>query len=193
MFRERLTVKGKITATVLGPDGLPKKRDRLTLRLVLKAIASAKWRFHELEKMLRYEYGVNHNIVTNQGDALIADLLSDIPVRAPVDNLNGVIAVGTGWTGTNPKLNTGVNTPVGSPKAMSALYPKTKGAWGAADDNVIQYRAFFAAGDLNASGIDEAALGNGTDNLAYGQVTPEVTVSSEDTLQVDWEITFLGA
>jgi hypothetical protein len=76
---------------------------------------------------------------------------------------------------------------------MDATYPVTKGDWAAADDNVIVYKSTFEAGDLNATGIDEALLGNGTDTLAYAQISPAVDVSSSDTLEVTWEITLLGA
>ena len=62
---------------------------------------------------------------------------------------------------------------------------------------VIQYRVVFEAGDLSAT-IDEAGLGNNAteasgDNLAYAEVSPNAVVSASDTLQVDWEITPLGA
>ena len=142
--------------------------------------------------------GENHNIVTDQGDAMIADLMSQSPARTKVDNTNGHIQVGTGWTGTTPKANEVVNTATGSPKVMSATYPLRKGSFGAADDNVVQYRALFAAGDLNANGIDEAALLNhatpaSADCLAYAQIDPAVDVASTDSLQVDWEITITGA
>lgn len=154
--------------------------------------------FKEAFQVLRYEMGVNHNIVTDQGDALVADLMQQSPSQTKVDNTNGHIAVGTGWTGTIPKQNEVVNTPTGSPEVMDATYPVTEGTFGNADDNVTQYRATFEAGDLNITGIDEAGLGNNVveasgDNLAYGNITPAVDVSSSDTLQVDWELTFLGA
>jgi len=141
---------------------------------------------------------INHNIVTDEGDALIADIMSQTPARTKVDNTNGYVDVGTGWTGTSPKTNTGVNTFTGSPEVMDATYPKLKGAFGAANDNVTQYRATYEAGDLNITGIDEAALINNAvrasaDCLAYGQITPEVNVGTSDTLQVDWELTFLGS
>ena len=63
--------------------------------------------------------------------------------------------------------------------------------------NALIYRVVFEAGDLNAT-IDEAGLGNNAteasgDNLAYAEVTPNAIVSASDTLQVDWEITPLGA
>ena len=76
---------------------------------------------------------------------------------------------------------------------MDATYPKQKGAFLSADDGVLQFRSTFEAGDLNVTGIDEALIGNGTDTLAYAQITPTVDVTTADTLQVDWELTFLGA
>ena len=147
---------------------------------------------------MRWALGINHNIVTNEGDALVADLLAETPARTKVDNTNGHIAVGTGWTGSSPKTNEVVNTPTGSPEELDATYPKLKGTFGNADDNVTQYRAIFEAGDLNASGIDEAGLGNNAveasgDNLGYGELSPAVNVTTADTLQVDWELTLLGA
>lgn len=192
MFRDRALIRGKVTATVFLQDGKPKERDSITFWQFIKA-AFASCGLDEFRRMLKYEYAVNHNIVTDQGDALVADRMANTQARSHVNNTNGVIQVGTGWTGTNPKLNTGVNTPTGSAKGMSATYPKLKGAWGLANDNVVQYQSIFQAGDLNASGIDEASLQNGTDNLAYAQIVPSVTVSTTDTLQIDWEITFLGA
>lgn len=142
--------------------------------------------------------GENHNVVTDEGDAMIADLMAQTPARTKVDNTNGHIQVGTGWTGTATKANEVVNTATGSPKIMSSGYPQQKGSFGAADDNVVQYRSFFTAGDLDETGIDEAALLNhatpaSADCLAYAQITPAVDVASTDSLQVDWEITILGA
>jgi hypothetical protein len=139
------------------------------------------------------QQGENHNVVTAQGDALIADLMADSPARTKVDNSNGEITVGTGWTGISTKNNTGVNTLTGSPQGMESTYPKLKGSFGAANDSTVQYLAVFAAGSLDVSGIDEAALGNGTDNLAYAEISPTVNVGLSDTLQVSWEITVLGA
>ena len=41
--------------------------------------------------------GTNHNIVTSEGDALIADLMQETPERTKVNNASGVIGVGTGF------------------------------------------------------------------------------------------------
>jgi hypothetical protein len=135
---------------------------------------------------------VNHNLVTNEGDALIADLCQETPERTKVDETNGKIGVGTGWVSTT-KTTDALVTQTGSDEAMDTGYPQTKGDWAAADDGVIVYMATFEAGDLNDTGIDEALLGNGTDTLAYAQITPAVNVTTADTLEITWEITFLGA
>lgn len=139
-----------------------------------------------------------HNIVTNEGDAMIADLMAETPAQTKVNNTNGHIEVGTGWTGTTPKSNASCNTPTGSPEVMDATYPKLKGTFGNTDDNVVQYQATFEAGDLNQTGIDEAALLNNSsaasaECLAYAQIDPAKDVTSADTLQVLWELTILGA
>jgi len=140
-----------------------------------------------------YEF---HNIVTREGDALIADALLAAPTRTKVTSSSGFIQVGTGWTGNSTKTNTRCNTPTGSMQQLDSSYPALKAAWGSTGDTTVTYRATFAAGSLNANGINEACLlnGNGSlaDCLAYVQITPSVNVTSSDTLQVLWEITILG-
>lgn len=138
--------------------------------------------------------GVNHNVITEEGEALIADLLSNSPSRTKVDGTNGYIVVGTAYPGSEPGTATWVYGQVGNPEPLDSGYPQVKGTWGGADDNVVQYRATFEAGDLNATGINEAALVNGTadavaDCLAYAAISPAVDVGSSDTLEVLWEIT----
>jgi hypothetical protein len=61
-----------------------------------------------------------HNIVTKEGDALIADALLVSPNKAKVTSSSGYIQVGTGWTGNSAKTNTRCNTPTGSIKALTA-------------------------------------------------------------------------
>src|SRR3990172_6488793 len=185
MLRENSKIRGKVTATVFGPDGEIKRRPQNWFQKLFGLVGSPM-------------ISVNHNIVTDEGDAMIADIMSETPARVKVDGTNGYIQVGTGWTGTTPKANTVLNTPTGSTELMDSTYPKQKGAFGAANDNVTQYRVTFEAGDLNAPGIDEAALFNNAtpasaDLLAYAEITPTVDVTTSDTLQVDWEITYLGA
>ncbi len=179
MIKSKALLTGKLTVTVFGPDG------------EIKRFAPRWWeRFLNLPG--RRMQMTNHNIVTDEGDALIADLLQNTPERTKVDTANGLIGVGTGFTSEGKAVDALV-TQTGSDEAMDATYPKTEGDWAAADDNVVQYRAVFEAGDLNDTGIDEALLGNGTDTLAYAEISPAVDVSSADTLQVDWELTILGS
>jgi hypothetical protein len=116
--------------------------------------------------------------------------------KTKINGTNGYISVGTGWTGNSTKNNIKCNTSVGSPKQLDSGYPALKEAWGATGDTTVTYRSTFAAGSLNANGINEAALLNGNGStancLAYAQITPSVNVTSSDTLQVLWEITILG-
>jgi hypothetical protein len=81
-------------------------------------------------------------------------------------------------------------------KALDAGYPALKAAWGSTGDTTLTYRATFAAGALNANGVNEAFLLNGNTaeaiSLAYAQITPAVNVTASDTLQIVWEITILG-
>jgi hypothetical protein len=121
--------------------------------------------------------------------------MSQTPARTKVDNTNGYIEVGTAYSATGAKAQTGCHTPSGSREVMDATYPKQKGAFGAANDNVTQYRATFEAGDLTAT-IDEASLHNAAaagDCLAYAAVTPDAVVAVTDTLEITWELTFTGA
>jgi hypothetical protein len=75
------------------------------------------------------QQGENHNVVTAQGDALIADLMADSPARTKVDNSNGEITVGTGWTGISTKNNTGVNTmAITNPDASTIRLTNESGA-----------------------------------------------------------------
>jgi len=138
----------------------------------------------------------NKNLVVDEGDALIADLLQNTTEKTKLDSTNGYIAVGTGGIAAQ-KSHTWVQTQTGSAEVMDTGYPQTKGDWGAANDNVIVYKATFEAGDLNDTGIDEAVLANntsdvGAETMAYAQMT-SVDVGTSDTLAVTWEITLLGA
>ena len=179
MIRNKTGIKGFVRATVFGPNGEVKRHPR-------------NWLDKLLSREGRLMISENHNIVTDEGDALIVDMLVTTGTQTAVDNANAVIGVGTGFV-TELKTTDALVTQTGIDEAMEATYPKQKGAFLAADDNVVQYRSVFEAGDLDAVGIDEALLGNGTDTLAYAQITPTVDVTTSDTLQVDWELTFLGA
>jgi len=182
-MKESIRIKGKITVQVFDCNGKLKRRSPGLLRRLLGLQG-------------RYMVQEFHNIVTREGDALIADGLLAAPTKSKVTSSNGYIQVGTGWTGNSTKTNTRCNTPTGSMRALDVNYPVLTAAWGSVGDTTLTYRATFAAGSLNANGINEACLLNGNDGsancLAYGQLTPSVNVTSADTLQVLWEITILG-
>jgi hypothetical protein len=182
-MKDRIKIRGQVTIQVFDCNGKLKRRRPGFLRRLFG---------------LQGEFMVQefHNIVTREGDALIADALMPTQAKAKINGTNGYIAVGTGWTGNSVKTNTKCNTSTGSPKQLDSGYPALKEAWGSNGDTTITYRATFAAGALNANGINEAALLNGNGStancLAYAQITPSVNVTSSDTLQVLWEITILG-
>jgi hypothetical protein len=180
---DKIRIKGMVTVQVYDCHGKLKRRRPGLLRRLLGLQG----------KFMVQEF---HNIVTREGDALIADALLAAPTKTKVTSSSGFIQIGTGWTGNSTKTNTRCNTPNGSMKALDSNYPTLKAAWGSPGDTTVTYRATFAAGTLNASGINEACLLNGnaggSNCLAYAQITPSVNVTASDTLQVLWEITILG-
>ena len=182
-MKDRLRIKGKVTVQVFDQFGKVKRK------------SPGFWRrlFRLPGELVIQEFD---NIVTREGDALIADALLVAPTRQKVASGSGFIQVGTGWTGNSTKTNNRCNNPTGVMKALDSGFPVLKAAWGNTGDTTVTYRATFEAGALNANGINEACLlnGNGTgaNCLAYAQVTPVVNVTSSDTLQILWEITILG-
>jgi hypothetical protein len=182
-MKDRIKIKGMVTIQVLDEHGKVKRRSPGLLRRL----------FGLRGKLLLQEF---HNIVTREGDALIADALLPAPTKTKVTSASGFIQIGTGWTGNSTKTNTRCNTATGSMKALDAGYPVLKAAWGSTGDTTITYRATFPEGTLNVNGINEACLLNGSSGtancLAYAQITPVVNVTESDTLQVLWEITILG-
>ena len=182
-MKDRIKIRGLVTVRVFDADGNLKRHRPSFLQ-----------RFFGLPgKPMAQRF---HNIVTRQGDALIADALLASPVRAKVTSSSGFIQVGTGWTGNSTKANTRCNAATGSMRALDSGFPALNAAWGITGDTTVSYRATFSAGTLNANGINEACLLNGNgataDCLAYAQITPGVNVTASDTLQVLWEITILG-
>ena len=182
-MKDRIKIKGRVTVRILDKDGNVKRRVPGWFGRMLKLRG----------RLMEYHH---HNIVTREGDALIADALLVSPLRTKVTSASGFIQVGTGWTGNSTKTNTRCNTPLGSMKALDGGYPALKSAWGNTGDTTVTYRATFDAGSLNANGVNEACLlnGNGAEAncLAYAQINPTVNVTASDTLQVLWEITILG-
>jgi hypothetical protein len=182
-MKDRIKIRGNVTVQVFNEHGKLKRRSQGLLRRL----------FGLRGKFMVQEF---HNIVTREGDALIADALLVAPNKPKVSSSSGYIQVGTGWTGNSVKTNTRCNTPIANMKALDNSYPALSAGWGNTGDTTVTYRATFEAGLLNANGINEACLlnGNGTtaNCLAYAQITPSVNVTASDTLQILWEITILG-
>jgi hypothetical protein len=182
-MRDSIRIKGLVTVRVLDREGKVKRRAPGWFRRLL-GMAGRKMEYR------------HHNIVTREGDALIADSLLASPTKTKVTSAAGYIQVGTGWTGNSTKTNTRCNTATGTMKLLDSGYPALKAAWGSTGDTTITYRVTFAAGALSANGINEACLLNGNGGsancLAYAQISPSVNVTASDTLQVLWEITILG-
>ena len=180
---DRIKIKGKVTVQVFDCNGKLKRHNPGFLSKL----------FGLQGKFMVQEF---HNIVTREGDALIADALLASPTRTKVTSSAGFIQVGTGWTGNSIKTNTRCNTPTGSMRALDSSFPALKASWGNSGDTTVTYRATYAAGALNANGINEACLLNGNSGtancLAYAQINPSVNVTASDTLQILWEITILG-
>jgi hypothetical protein len=182
-MKDCIKIRGKVTIQVFDEHGKLKRRKPSFLRRL----------FGLQGKFMIQEF---HNIVTREGDALIADALLSAPTKTKVTSSSGYIQVGTGWTGNGTKTNTRCNAATGSMKALDAGYPSLGAAFGSTGDTTLSYRATFAAGALNVNGVNEACLlngnGAGSNCLAYAQITPSVNVTASDTLQVLWEITILG-
>ena len=182
-MKDRIKIRGMVTVRVLDKDGNVKRRTPGWFGRLLGLRG----------RLMEYR---RHNIVTREGDALIADALLVSPAKTKVTSSSGYIQVGTGWTGNSTKTNTRCNTATGSMKALDSGYPALSATWGNTGDTTLTYRATFAAGTLNANNINEACLLNGNGSsancLAYAQITPSVNVTASDTLQVLWEITILG-
>ena len=132
-MKDRIRIKGMVTVRVLDKNGNIKRR-------------SPGWfgRLFSLPgRLMEYRH---HNIVTREGDALIADALLSVPAKTKVTSASGYIQVGTGWTGNSTKTNTRCNTATGAMKALDNDYPALKAAWGNNGDTTVTYRATFAAG-----------------------------------------------
>jgi hypothetical protein len=187
-MRQTLKVRGMVTVRVLDGDGNIKREAPGLLRRLLGLPG----------RLMEFRH---HNIVTREGDALIADALLPAPAKPKVTGETGYIQLGTGWTGNSVKTNTRCNTPTTvdcttASKPLDSGYPVLKAAWGQEGDNTVIYRTTFTTGQLNANGINEACLLNGDEGtaqcLAYAQIIPAVNITAADTLQVVWELTITG-
>ncbi len=183
-MKSKIRLNGNVTVTVRNGDG------------GIKTYRKSIWRqiFGIPSKKMIIKH---HNTITAQGDALIADWLLETPTQTKVDGSNGHMQLGNGWTGNSVKQNTRCNMPLDVYGNLDSGYPRLKASFGSNGDASVLYKCTFAVGSLNASDIDEVCLLNGNvasaKCLAYAQITPAVSVTNNDTLTIEWEITILGS
>ena len=129
-----------------------------------------------------------HNLVVTAGDEVLAGILA-----GGADEIHGM-NLGTG-VGAAAKGDVALGTQLAnSYSTMEATYPKNAVA-------VVQSRCIWAAGEATQNSLSEVGLWEaGTDGvdptgvlIARAILSPVVNKGASDTLQVDWEITLLGA
>ena len=141
--------------------------------------------------------GVSHNLVVNEGDDYLVDQLATTPAQDAM----AYMALGTGYTAV-AKDDTWLESGYAdNGKALDATYPQIKAGGG--NENILQYKTTFDAGEATQNGIDEILISNAAPEggggeptgqiLARAQITPEVNKAASDTLVATWELTFLGA
>ena len=149
---ERVARSGRLHIELFGPDG--KKKDERDI----------------------------HNLMTNVGEAHIADQLASSPDESAMSHM----AVGTG---TTPP--TSANTALEFQIDRNALTSRTQGAGG--DDNDIIYVGDWAAAD-GTGAITEAGIFNSSaDGSMLARATfAVINKGAADTLKITWTVT-IGA
>jgi len=147
-FREKVPVKGRMEAVLRGPDGKVKER-----RVV-------------------------ENLITNVGDAHVADQMSD----------QGEAAMSHMAVGTGNGQGAGDNA-LATELDRNALTSKTQQAAG--DDNDVEYIGDWAAGDgtgaITEAGIfNDVAAGN---MLCYADFAV-INKAAGDALKITWTVTY---
>lgn len=160
-------------------------------------IGSIRWELYGPDKKLKCS-GENHNIVTTEGDAWIADQLS-VAAKDPMDQM---------------VLGTGTASPDKSDSWVSGTFPNSGAAAGTAGQisvgttpgtaSAIRYVGTFGPGYATQNSISEAIITNVTpgtsgadpgtgDVLCHALLDPVVNKGSLDELIITWDIKFLGA
>ena len=145
---EKLTRKGRVKIELFGSDGLLKERRQFD------------------------------NVITEVGDAHVADQLSSAPGESAMSHM----AIGTGSTAAA----TG-DTALDSEIDRNALTSRTQGA--AAADNDVIYVGDWAAAD-GTGAIVEAGIFNSSSGgtLLCRQVFAVVNKGASDTLKITWTV-----
>jgi len=145
---EKLSRMGVLKAELFGPDGLLKERRHVK------------------------------NVITEVGDAYVADALSSSPGEAAMSHM----AIGTSSTAASTS-----DTALVSQLDRNALTSRTQGT-GAADNDVI-YVGDWAAGD-GTGAITEAGILNSSSGgtLLARQVFSVINKGASDTLKITWTV-----
>ena len=122
-----------------------------------------------------------HNTFTDAGDAHVADQLSVSPGEAAM----GWMSVGTGSTAFavgSTTLNSEIDR-----NALAGSYPEQGTA---ANDNVVTYKATWAAGDATGA-IVEAGIFNssGAGSMLAASTFSVINKGASDTLTITWTVT----
>lgn len=123
-----------------------------------------------------------NNVITELGDASVADRMSDAGVAAMSH-----MGIGIDDDPAPAAADTTLNSEVADRHALTST---TQGAAG--DDNDVIYIASWAAGHGTSNGIVEAGIFNNAANgtmLCRGIFTA-VNKGANDTLQITWTVTF---
>ena len=151
-LNDRVARKGNLKIELYGPDGV--KKDERNI----------------------------HNLMTNVGEAHIADQLASAPDESAMSHM----AIGTG---TTPPAST--DTALEFEIDRNALTSRTQGAGG--DDNDVIYVGDWAAGD-GTGAITEAGILNSSANgsmLAHATFAT-INKGTDDTIKITWTVT-IGA
>lgn len=127
--------------------------------------------------------GVSYNTITNLMDAHVADQMSD-----QGDSAIGFIAIGSG-TGQGA-----ADTDLANYVNLIALSGAGALQGSGGDDNDVTYSGFWAAGEATNDSISEAGLfqasGTTRNTLMTYNDGLSVNKGADDTLKIDWTVTF---
>lgn len=163
-MKSRIKIRGHIVAELFGPDGKIKQREEV------------------------------HNVITDVGDDMLAALAYGTAVWT-YRMKTGSASTGASKNGAGSFVAV-ADYNSGSAHAMDATYPKV----GATDD-IAQFRVTWAAGENSntirrvgiVDNITDAGEGDATGTASMGVFGADIVKGADDSLEVTWTWTFLGA
>lgn len=165
MKKDRMCLRGEVIAVLRGPDGKVKGRQ------------------------------VTHNLVTDQGDIFAKSAIYTAAYSTWGMKL-GTASTAASKNGAGSFIAAG-DYVSGSAKALDDSTPKQ-----GASANICQFRRLWAAGEGTNATINRVAIVDNTTNageadathtFAIAVFTAQIAKGADDTLQVTWNATYLGA